>query len=70
MSAALELRLDDLEARLSLADDQIDQLNLTIFRQQTQMDRLQEQLRLVWQQLQVAPPAESRDLREEIPPHY
>ncbi|MEN9357788.1 MAG: SlyX, partial [Pseudomonadota bacterium] len=38
MSAALELRLDDLEARLSLADDQIDQLNLTIFRQQTQMD--------------------------------
>ena len=67
----MESRIDELEAKLSLADDQLDQLNLVVFRQQQQIDQLQQQLRLVWQQLQNASPeAEKRDLREEIPPHY
>ena len=66
----MESRIDELEAKLSLADDQLDQLNLVVFRQQRQIEQLQEQLLLIWQQLQSAAPAESRDLREEIPPHY
>lgn len=66
----MESRIEELEAKLSLADDQLDQLNLVVFRQQEQIDQLQQQLRLVWQHLQSMAPAEKRDLREEIPPHY
>ena len=66
----MESRIDELEAKLSLADDQIDQLNLVVFRQQAQIDQLQQQLRLVWARLETMAPAERRDLREEIPPHY
>ncbi len=66
----MESRIAELEAKLSLADDQLDQLNLVVFRQQEQIDQLQRQLRLIWQHLQASAPAEQRDLREEIPPHY
>ncbi len=66
----MESRIDELEVKLSLADDQLDQLNLIVFRQQENIDRLQDQLRLIWQQLQAAAPGEKLDPREEIPPHY
>ncbi|MBL8435234.1 MAG: SlyX family protein, partial [Zoogloea sp.] len=48
-----------------------DTLNLTVHRQQEQIDALQRQIRLLYQQMQAASPsAEARDLRDEIPPHY
>lgn len=69
----METRVNELEAKLTLAEDLLDELNRTIFRQQQQIDQLQQQLSLVWQQMQSMQSAsepEKRDLREEIPPHY
>lgn len=66
----MEARLHELEAKLSLAEDQIEELNRTVFRQQQQIDLLQGQFRLLHQQVQTALPAEERDPRAEIPPHY
>lgn len=65
-----DARIEEIEAKLSLAEDLLDQLNQVVFRQQAQIDSLQQQLRLVWQQVQSAPMAETHDPRAEIPPHY
>ena len=64
-------RLTELEIKLSLTEDLVDELNRTVFRQQEQLDLLQAQLQLLYKQMQSATnPAEPRNLRDEIPPHY
>ncbi len=64
-------RLNELEIKLSLTEDLVEELNRTVFRQQEQLDLLQEQLRLLYKQMQAgSAPAEARSLRDEIPPHY
>lgn len=68
--SATETRLNDLEAKLSFSEDLIDALNQTVFRQQEQLDSLQQQIRLLHQQMQAAFPEEKRSLRDELPPHY
>lgn len=65
-----ESRINELEAKLSFAEDLIDALNRSVFRQQEQLDLMQQQLLLLHQQLQTVIPKEERDLRDEIPPHY
>ena len=70
MQAPTESRLDELEAKLSLAEDLIDELNHTVFRQQERLDRMQQQILLLHQQIQSVQPNEERDLRDELPPHY
>ncbi len=66
----VDARLAELEAKLAFAEDLIDTLNKTVFRQQEQLDLLQDQLRLLNRRMQEAQPEERRDLRDEIPPHY
>ncbi|MFN3750526.1 MAG: SlyX family protein [Thiobacillus sp.] len=66
----VESRLAELEAKLAFAEDMIDTLNQTVFRQQEQLDLLQAQLRVLHRRVQDALPAEERNLRDEIPPHY
>ncbi|WP_296630085.1 MULTISPECIES: SlyX family protein [unclassified Thiobacillus] len=66
----MDARLNELEAKLAFAEDMIETLNQTVIRQQGQLDLLQQQLRLLHQQLQAALPDEARNLRDEIPPHY
>ncbi|MDD3354614.1 SlyX family protein [Zoogloea sp.] len=67
----MESRLTEIEIKLALTEDLVDTLNLTVHRQQEQIDALQRQIRLLYQQMQnAAPAADARDLREEIPPHY
>jgi SlyX protein len=68
----MEERLIDLESKLCLAEDLLEELNLTVFRQQQQIDQLQAQIRVLYRQMQssMADGVEKRDLREEIPPHY
>jgi SlyX protein len=66
----MESRLNELEAKISLAEDLLDALNRTVFRQQQQIDRLQQDIRDLRQQLQEAAPAESASPGHEIPPHY
>ena len=64
-------RLTELEAKLSLAEDLLEELNRTVYRQQQQIDLLQEQLRLLYGQMQTHDDTpEPLSLRDEIPPHY
>lgn len=66
----MESRLTDLEIKLSLAEDQLEALNLTVYRQQRQIDRLLRQVGDLRDQMQNAAPAEGRSPSDEIPPHY
>jgi SlyX protein len=65
-----ESRLTELETKLAFAEDLLETLNQTVARQQGQIDSLQQQLRLLHQQLKEAVPDEARTPRDEIPPHY
>jgi SlyX protein len=66
----MEERLNEIEAKLAFAEDLTETLNQTVIRQQGQIDLLQQQLRLLHQQLQTVLPDESRTLHDEVPPHY
>ena len=66
----MEGELNELEAKMSLAEDLLDALNRTVFRQQQQIDRLQQDVRALRQQLQDAAPDEFASPGDEIPPHY
>jgi len=61
-------RLTELEIKASFTEDLLEQLNLTIYRQQEQIDSL---LRHVAQLRAQSPEAgAARNLRDELPPHY
>lgn len=64
----MESRVTELEIKLSLAEDQIEELNRTVFRQQQQMELLQAQIRELYQLQQPEAANEPRSLRDEIPP--
>ncbi len=66
----MESRLNELEAKISLAEDLLDAVNRTVYRQQQQIERLQQEVRVLSQQSQDAAPAEAVNLNDEIPPHY
>jgi len=66
----MESRLDELEAKMSLAEDLLDALNRTVYRQQQQIDRMQQEIRDLRQQLQEVAPGSADGPDNEIPPHY
>jgi SlyX protein len=66
----VESRLNDLEMKISYTEDMVDELNLTVFRQQQQIDQLVRQVTALREQVQNAAPAEQLNLRDELPPHY
>ena len=70
MNELPDSRLIELETKLAFAEDLLETLNQTVIRQQAQLDSMQQQLRLLHQQLQDALPDEARTPRDEIPPHY
>ena len=63
-------RVGELELKLLDAEDGLEQLNRTVYRQQQELDRLQRELVMLRQQLASLPSGEFRSLRDEIPPHY
>ncbi len=65
-----ERRLTELEIKASFADDLLDQLNQTIFRQQRQIEHLLRELADLRQQVPEGGGAGFRSLRDELPPHY
>ena len=65
----MEARVTELEVKLAYADDLLDGLNRTVFRQQTQIERLERELRELCDMLQSLP-VEQRSLRDDLPPHY
>jgi SlyX protein len=66
----MESRLEKLEEKLSLAEDLLEELNKTVYRQQNRIDQLEQELKSLREQVQTAEPGEPRNSREEIPPHY
>ena len=65
-----ESRLNELEAKMSLAEDLLEALNRTLYRQQQQIDRLQQDVRDLRQQLQEVAPEQAAGPDNDIPPHY
>jgi SlyX protein len=70
----MESRLTDLEIKVAFQEDLIETLNLTVARQQQQLDLLQAQFRTLYQQVRAsasnALTAAETDPHHEIPPHY
>ena len=66
----MESRITELEIKLGLSEDHLEELNRTVFRQQQQFDLLQAQIRELYQLLQPEAPGDPRNPRDEIPPHY
>lgn len=68
---ALDARLVELEIKASYTEDLLDQLNLTIYRQQQQIDLLLAEVRQLRQQVpQDGAGGGPLNLRDELPPHY
>jgi len=64
-------RVTELEIKSSYAEDLLDQLNMTIYRQQQQIDRLILQVTQLKEQAQSAmQDGAARNPRDELPPHY
>ena len=63
-------RLTELEIKVGLADDLIDQLNQTLFRHQQQIEFLAKELASLRQQLPQERNTQLPSLRDELPPHH
>lgn len=70
MDAETERRLTQLEVKLGFAEDLLDQLNQTVFRQQRQIELLTRELVELRQQQVQGSGAGPRNPRDELPPHY
>ena len=68
--ASVLQRLESLEIKASFTEDLLDQLNLTIYRQQELLDRLTREVIQLRQQAPEGGSNGPRDLRDELPPHY
>ncbi|QHI97691.1 SlyX protein [Xylophilus rhododendri] len=64
-----EQRLNEVEIKLSYTEDLLDELNLTIYRQQEQIDALIRQVASLRQQSPDSGGA-PRNPQDELPPHY
>lgn len=65
-----EQRLTDLEIKASFTEDLLDQLNQVIVRQQQQIDILIREIGHLRQSTTDGGVGVSRNLREDMPPHY
>ncbi|MBT0960187.1 SlyX family protein [Denitromonas iodatirespirans] len=66
----MESRLEALECKLMAAEDLLDGLNMTLFRQQEAIELLQAQVLDLKRQLQTVQPRGPGRPEDEIPPHY
>ncbi len=66
-----EDRIVEIEAKLALAEDLLDTLNLTVYRQQQRIDRLERELRTLHDQVEASRAAGAQGApADEVPPHY
>ena len=63
-------RLTELEIKASYSEDLLEQLNMTIYRQQLQIDALLHELQQLRQQQAGSHSGAPHNLRDELPPHY
>lgn len=66
----MEERIVVLETKLMAAEDLLDELNRTVWRQQQELDLLREQVRHLAQQLKTIQPGAANRPEDEIPPHW
>ena len=66
----MDRKLNELEAKISFAEDLLDALNRTVYRQQQQIERLQQDVRALRQHVREVAPDEFASPRDEVPPHY
>jgi len=67
----VEDRITELEIKLAFQDDLLESLSQTVARQQQQIDLLQEQMRILYQQIKRDEPGgPGLPGGHEIPPHY
>jgi SlyX protein len=70
MEPEINERVNELEIKLTYAEDLVDTLNHMVFRQQEQITALQRQLADLQRQVQAIPSGPAGSLRDEVPPHY
>ncbi len=64
-------RFEEIEAKLTLAEDLLETLNSTVYRQQQHIDRLERELCALREEMEgLQAGAEPRDAQNEVPPHY
>lgn len=64
-------RIDELEVKLAFQEDLLETLNTIVAKQQVQLDLLQDELRLVYQQLKsLQLQGSDQPVDEPPPPHY
>ena len=64
-----EDRITNLEIKLSFAEDLIEKLNETVYKQQQQIEFLYRELKAIKEQAG-SPNSGGSSLKDEIPPHY
>ncbi|MDM4764743.1 SlyX family protein [Pelomonas sp. SE-A7] len=67
---ALEARITELEIKASFNEDLVDHLNELVSRQQAQIELLLRELLQLRTQHGEAGSGTTRNLRDELPPHY
>jgi SlyX protein len=65
----LDERITNLEIKLSFAEDLIEKLNETVYKQQQQIEFLYRELKAIKEQASSGSNG-STSLKDEIPPHY
>lgn len=66
----MDERFEKIESKLSLAEDLLETLNETVYRQQRRIDEMQREIVALREQVRAALPNEPRNLSDEVPPHY
>jgi SlyX protein len=66
----MESRIAEIEVKLSFSEEMLEELNRTVYRQQQQIEQLQQELRALREQVRNSLPAEPRNPLDETPPHY
>ena len=63
-------RITNIEVKLSFAEDLVEELNQTIYKQQQQIDMLINEVRALKLQMASNLPSYGNSPRDELPPHY
>ncbi len=67
----IEKRLENIETKISYQEDQIDELNKTVYQQQQKLDQLEEICRALARHVQaLAETGNDGKSANEKPPHY
>lgn len=66
----MDARIVTLETKLMAAEDLLDELNRTVWRQQQELDLLREHVRQLAQQIRTLQPGKPLRPEDEIPPHW